>query len=256
MNTTNNISIFNNENFGSLRVVTRDGEPWFIAKDVCDSLGFDKPADAVRGLDEDEKGTHIMRGTPGNPDKTIISEAGLYSLILRSRKPEAKAFKRWITHEVLPSIRKHGAYIPVKENDTPEMIMARGLKAAESIVLELKTKIEQDAPLIQLATDFLEEGDCINIADLAKKLNQEELPLGRDRLFAFLRSEGILCSKKDTSAYNTPTQYYMERKWFKLKETPVRIHGEVVFKKVTLVTPKGVRDISEYVHACFSEQVS
>lgn len=105
------VQIFEHEKFGEIRVVDQDGDPWFVAKDVCFVLGFEKPADAVRGLDRDEKGTFIMRGTNGNPDKTIISESGLYSLILRSRKKEAKAFKRWVTHDVLPSIRKHGAYM-------------------------------------------------------------------------------------------------------------------------------------------------
>ena len=99
--------------FGILRVVMRDGEPWFVAGDVCKTLEIENPRDATQRLDADEKNTVVLSdGIRGNPNKTIISEAGLYSLVLSSRKPEAKAFKRWVTHDILPSIRKHGAYMP------------------------------------------------------------------------------------------------------------------------------------------------
>lgn len=191
---------------------------------------------------------------------TVLTEQGLYFYLDRCDKPAALKYQMWIAGEVVPSIRKHGAYM------TPGTIM-ESLAKPESIItllenlrdtqLELRAaqdKLVESEDRVQLAKDFLEEGECINIADLAKKLNQEGTPLGRDRLFAFLRSEGILCAGKNTSALNTPTQYYMERKWFKLKETPIRIRGEIVFKKVTLVTPKGVEELSRYVHACFDEQ--
>lgn len=106
----NEIRTYESNQFGSLRVVNgEDGEPWFVAKDVCEALGLNNVGQATNGLDADEKGSiTINDGTPGNPNKATISEAGLYSLILRSRKPEAKAFKRWVTHEVLPSIRRDG----------------------------------------------------------------------------------------------------------------------------------------------------
>ncbi len=108
------IKIFEREEFGSVRVVMRDDEPWFVAKDVCSCLELDNVSEAINGLDEDEKIT--LSNPDGNPRAgiplsfNIISEAGMYSLVLRSRKPEAKDFKRWVTHEVLPSIRKTGSY--------------------------------------------------------------------------------------------------------------------------------------------------
>lgn len=108
----NALKIFEHERFGEIRVVERDGEPWFIAKNVCDALGLDNSRQAVARLDDDERDTVILNdGTPGNPDRIVISESGLYSLVIRSDKPEAKEFRRWVTHEVLPSIRKHGAYM-------------------------------------------------------------------------------------------------------------------------------------------------
>ena len=108
---SNEMKVFQSEQFGQVRAMVIDGDPWFVAADVCKALDINNPRQAVSYLDDDEKNTvTINDGIPGNPNKTIISEAGLYSLILRSRKPEAKAFKRWITHDVLPSIRKHGVY--------------------------------------------------------------------------------------------------------------------------------------------------
>ena len=104
------INIFEREEFGTVRVVDVNGEPWFVAKDVCECLELGNPRTSIALLDEDEKGVHTMDTPGGQQEMSIVSEAGLYSLILRSRKPEAKAFKRWITHEVLPSIRRTGQY--------------------------------------------------------------------------------------------------------------------------------------------------
>ena len=108
----NELQIFTNDTFGEVRTVVKDNEPWFVAADVCRALDILNPRDATARLDEDEKNTVVLTdGNRGNPNVTIINEPGLYSLVLGSRKPEARAFKRWITHEVIPSIRKHGAYI-------------------------------------------------------------------------------------------------------------------------------------------------
>lgn len=107
----NELQIFNNNEFGEVRTLTKDGEIWFVAKDVCDALGIGNSRKAVSSLDDDEKNTvTISDGTSGNPNMTVINEPGLYSLVLRSRKPEAKKFKRWITHDVIPSIRQKGFY--------------------------------------------------------------------------------------------------------------------------------------------------
>ena len=108
-----------------VRIVEKDGEPWFVAKDVCDILALGNPRSSIALLDEDERGVHSMDTPSGKQEMGIISEAGLYSLILRSRKPEAKAFKRWVTHEVLPSIRKTGAYLsPGMSNEQVKALVA------------------------------------------------------------------------------------------------------------------------------------
>lgn len=119
---------------GSAVRITKDenGEPWFIARDVCDVLDIGRPQDTTRYLDDDEKAACLINTPSGQQTMTTISEAGLYSLVLRSRKPEAKAFKRWVTHEVLPSIRRDGGYITASPDDTPEVIMAKALKVADA----------------------------------------------------------------------------------------------------------------------------
>lgn len=242
---TNNISIFNNDQFGEIRALMQNGEPWFIAKDICDALGFEKPADAVRGLDDDEKGTYIMRGTQGNPDKTIISEAGLYSLILRSRKPEAKMFKRWVTHEVLPQIRKTGGYIPVKPEDTDLDIMVKAAQIMQATIERQKVQIAEAAPKVVTYDDFLVEADDnIPMAVLANRLCQEGLPFGLHRLFAFLRRQGVLCSTG--SRKNLPTQKYMEKGWFKIIAPPP--YGDESWKPTLRITPKGVAEITTRIH--------
>ena len=134
----NEIQVFQNQEFGELRTIVKDGEPWFVAKDVCDALEIENSRDAVARLDTDEKNTVVLTdGTPGNPNKAIVSESGLYSLVLGSRKPQAHAFKRWVTHDVIPSIRKHGAYM------TPETIEKALLNPDTIIQLATKLKEEQ-----------------------------------------------------------------------------------------------------------------
>ena len=141
-----------------VRIVDRDGEPWFVAKDVCEALGIAKVDSAIRSLDEDEKDAHSMSTLGGNQEMTVVSEAGLYSLIMRSRKPEAKTFKRWVTHEVLPSIRKTGAY--VAPNIGLEQLAAVAKKIGEMAQrliaenAELREKIEYMAQFIPDDDEF------------------------------------------------------------------------------------------------------
>ena len=121
----NELQVFENPDFGQVRTVTKDGEPWFVAADVCRALEVDPTA--TRRLDDDEKNTlRLTQGTSGNPNVTIVNEPGLYSLVLGSRKPEAKNFKRWITHEVIPSIRKTGSY-RIQEPETPAQLRAKAM---------------------------------------------------------------------------------------------------------------------------------
>ena len=139
------IQVFQHEMFGSLRTLRKEqqGEPWFVAKDVCGCLDLTNAAQTLSYLDDDEKGI-ISNDTPGGKQQMlVISEPGLYSLVLRSRKPEAKAFKRWVTHDILPSIRKSGGYMATKPDDTPETILARAVLIAQDTLKRVEAERDE-----------------------------------------------------------------------------------------------------------------
>lgn len=176
-----------------VRTVLRDGQPWFVAADVCAVLGIGRPQDSVRYLDDDERGRCPVDTPSGEQEVLIVNEPGLYSLILRSRKPEAKAFKRWITHEVLPAIRRTGTYSTtpaVPDLVTPEgvLVMAEQFAATARQLVAARAAVAELAPAAAswdtLATAH---GDLL-VADAAKILSRDpQIRLGRDRLFTVLR---------------------------------------------------------------------
>ncbi len=136
----NQLKVFTNPDFGEVRTLNIDGEPWFVASDVCKALDIDPTS--TRRLDDDEKNTlRLTQGIPGNPNVTVVNEPGLYTLVLGSRKPEAKAFKRWITHEVIPSIRKHGGYVAGQEHMSDEELMAKALLMAQKTIADRDARI-------------------------------------------------------------------------------------------------------------------
>ena len=136
----NQLKVFTNPDFGEVRTLNIDGEPWFVASDVCKALDIDPTS--TRRLDDDEKNTlRLTQGIPGNPNVTVVNEPGLYTLVLGSRKPEAKAFKRWITHEVIPSIRKNGGYIAGQEHMSDEELMAKALLMAQKTIADRDARI-------------------------------------------------------------------------------------------------------------------
>lgn len=138
----NELKTYTNPTFGSVRTLNIDGEPWFVASDVCKALDIGNVSMAISRLDDDEKNTvSLTEGIPGNPNKTIVNEPGLYTLVLSSRKPEAKAFKRWITHEVIPSIRKTGGYIAGQETMSAEELMAKALLVAQKTIADRDARI-------------------------------------------------------------------------------------------------------------------
>ena len=241
----NGIQVFENSDFGRIRVVERDGEPWFVAADVCRALDVVNSRDAVARLDTDEKNTVVLTdGTPGNPQKTVVNEPGLYTLILGSRKPEAKAFKRWVTHEVIPSVRKHGAYItPDKIEEiliNPDTIirLCTDLKEERAKREALEVKVEADAPKVLFAGAVETSQDSCLVGQLAKMIRQNGYEIGQNRLFDYLRSEGYLC--KSGSNRNMPTQRSMEAGLFEVKENVVdNPDGSVRLVRTTKVTGKG-----------------
>lgn len=234
----NELQVFNNAMFGNVRIILQDNEPWFVAKDVCDCLEINNSRQALSRLDDDEKNSVILNdGTAGNPEKSIVNEYGLYSLVLSSRKPEAKEFKRWITHDVLPSLRKYGTYSMNIPRTLPDALKAY----ASEIEAHNQTKalLEEQKPKVIFADAVSASDTDILIGDLAKLLNQNGHNIGQNRLFERLRKEGYLISRKGNS-YNSPTQKAMELGLFRIKETAItHADGRTTINKTPKVTGKG-----------------
>lgn len=233
--------VFNYEG-REVRTVRKGQDVFFVAKDVCSILDIGNPSDALKRLDEDEKELVSIEGSRGAVN--LINESGLYSLILGSRKQEAKQFKRWITHEVLPSIRKHGAYM------TPETI-EKALTDPDTIIqiaMQLKEErlkrqqaeltVQQQKPKVLFADAVETSASSILVGQLAKLLVQNGVQIGQNRMFSWLRENGYL--GKQGSHYNEPTQYAMERGWFEVRERTINNpDGSVRITRTTKVTGKG-----------------
>lgn len=233
----------------ALRTLTdKAGEPWFVAKDVCDILGLENSRKATAELDSDEKNTvTISDGIAGNPNKTIISEPGLYRLVMKSRKSEAKEFQRWVTHEVLPQIRKTGGYIPTTDADDDMTILAkavmigqRTMEAQKERIAEQSEHIKALEPKARFADAVAaSDGTCL-IGELAKMLRQNGLDIGQNRLFRLLQADGYL--GKSGSNRNVPTQRAMDLGLFRIKETTVtHADGHTTVSRTPKVTGKGQR---------------
>ena len=240
----NEIQIFN-YNSVEVRTIQNDGEPWFVLRDVCNVLGLGTPARVAERLDPDEVSqTHITDSMGRQQEMTIINESGLYNVILRSDKPEAKPFRKWVTSEVLPTIRRHGMYATP---DTVEKMLAdpdTTIKLLETIKQEraarmaLEAKAEADKPKVLFADAVSASHSSILVGDLAKLLRQNGVEIGQNRLFSFLREKGYLCSQGER--YNLPTQRSMDRGWFQVKETTInQPNGSVRITRTVKVTGKG-----------------
>lgn len=230
----NELQVFNNAMFGNVRIILQDNEPWFVAKDVCDCLEHTNTTMALQRLDDDER-AKLNLGRQG--EANVVNEYGLYSLVLSSRKPEAKEFKRWITHEVLPSLRKYGTYSLNIPRTLPDALKAY----ASEIEAHNQTKalLEEQKPKVLFADAVSTSDTDILIGDLAKLLNQNGHSIGQNRLFERLRNEGFLISRKGSS-YNSPTQRAMEMGLFRIKETAItHSDGRVSLNKTPKVTGKG-----------------
>lgn len=242
-----NIVSFNNEEFGKLRILDVDGDPWFVGKDVADALGYGNTRDALyKHVDREDKNTVAIRdGIKGNPNQVIINESGLYSLILSSKLDSAKRFKHWVTSEVLPSIRKNGGYIAGQEKMEDDELLAKALLVAQNKIAEREKKIaEQNQDIERMKpkevfADAVEASETsILIGDMAKLICQNGHKIGQNRLFEWLRENGYLI--KYGFSRNLQTQRAMEQKWFEIKErTVVNPDGSVRITKTTMVTGKG-----------------
>lgn len=243
----NNLQIFDSPDFGQIRTIQQNGEPWFVGKDVADILGYQNGSrDVNRHVDEDDRQNYQNGTFESNRGLTIINESGLYSLILSSKMPKAKEFKRWVTSEVIPAIRKTGGYIAGSEKMTDAEIMAKAVLVAQSTIRqrdqrikELESDVAAAKPKVLFADAVSASDSTILIGDLAKILKQNGHPIGQKRLFNWMREQGYLI-KRAGADYNSPTQRAMEMGLFKIKETAIsHSDGHVSVSKTTKVTGKG-----------------
>lgn len=244
----NEIKVFSNEEFGSIRRVEIDGEYWLSGKDVAQALGYAKPENALSAhVDDEDKTTTLVQGTGSNykSKATVINESGLYSLVLSSKLPSAKKFRRWVTSEVLPSIRKHGAYMTPETLEAailnPDYLLkvATALKEETDKRKALESKVQADAPKVLFADSVAASSSTVLVGELAKIMRQNGVDMGERRLFRWMRDNGYLIKRNGTD-YNMPTQASMELGLFRIKETVINhSDGHTSVSKTPKVTGKG-----------------
>ncbi len=233
----NELKVFNSEEFGDVRTVTINGDPWFVGKDVAAALGFTNPRDAISThvFDED-KGVESIDTLGGKQKMTVINESGLYALVFGSRLKSAQRFKHWVTSEVLPAIRRTGGYqMPAPQG---KELLALAVLEAQKTIEAQNTEIERMKPKAIFADAVSASTSSILIGDLAKLLRQNGVDTGQKRLFEQLRNEGYLM--KTGSSRNMPKQKYVANGFFQIKETVIsNPDGGVRMTKTTKVTGKG-----------------
>ena len=228
--TKTNLQVFCNEQFGQVRTMVDEmGEPWFCLKDVCASLGLSASSVAQR-LDKGVFSKYTLCTAGGQQCIRFVNEDGLYDVIFESRKPEAKAFRKWVTSEVLPQIRRTGGYIPVTAEDTPESIEAKALEVSRRTVARMQRQMEADRPMVQLGRAVYGTKDSILLRDLAKLLTQNGVRVGQTRMFHWLRRHGYIFQQG-----TSPRQEWVECGIFEVRASASRDMEHLT----TLVTGKG-----------------
>jgi anti-repressor protein len=241
----NNVEIYRNEQFGEVRGIEIDGNGWLVGKDVAERLGYKHTADTIRmHVEEEDKLTRQIIASGQRRDMVLINESGLYSLVLSSKLPSAKAFKKWVTSDVLPSIRKHGLYATA---DTVENMLAnpdftiqllQRYKKERQERERLQKKVEEDKPKVVFADNVTASNTTILIGDLAKLMKQNGIDIGQKRLFDWLRNNDYLM--KSGTSRNMPTQKAADKGLFFVRETSItKPDGSVRISKTSKVTGKG-----------------
>lgn len=248
------IMAFESADFGRIRAVSENGEPWFVAKDVATVLGYSSVGAMNRTLFDDEKGVRILHTPGGDQSISTVNEPGFYHAVMQRRsswvkddaaRQKVESFQRWVTHEVLPAIRRDGGYMAAKPDETPEETMARALRIADETMRRQRERIEglaaENAELRPKAlfADAVaaSDGTCL-VGELAKMLRQNGVDIGQNRLFAWLRDNGWL--GKSGCNRNVPTQRAMDMGLFRIKETAVtHSDGHVTVTRTPKVTGKG-----------------
>lgn len=245
----NEMQVFNNPEFGDIRVIEINKEPWFVGRDIAGALGYSNTRDALEAHVDPEDRRVFQKSESAtfeipNRGLTLVNRSGVYALILSSKLPSAKKFKRWVTSEILPSVEKHGAYM------TPEVIertltdpdyiiqLATTLKEERQKRKALEQQAAADRPKVLFADAVSASHTSILVGELAKLLRQNGVDIGQNRLFSWLRDNGYLIRRSGTD-YNMPTQRSMEMGLFDIKETAItRSDGSVTVSKTVKVTPK------------------
>lgn len=246
-NNQNTLSVFNNQDFGEIRTLKIDDEPWFVGKDVAEALKYNEPNKAiVRHIDEDDRMKYPIIDNLGRRQESwIINESGLYSLILSSKLTSAKKFKRWVTSEVLPQIRRTGGYIPISQEDDEKTIMAKALMISQRTIEEKDALLAQKEKQVQYLSYEVESKDrylnqiaqsknTILVRELAKVISKENFIIGERRLWDKLRAWGLILKGK-----TEPSQRAVERGLFEVSESISRGSRGIFTHRTTRVTGKG-----------------
>ena len=234
----NELQIFNNEDFGSVRTITKDGKTYFVGNDVAKALGYSETAKAIRthckGVSEMDIPTN-----GGVQTMKMITEGDIYRLVIKSQLPQAEKFESWVFDNVLPSIRKNGGYIANQEQMTPEQIVANALIVAQNIISQKDKQIEEMKPKADFFDAVADSKTAISMNEVAKVLNIKGY--GRNNLFEFLRNSKVL------DRWNVPYQRYVDNGWFRVIEQHYQKNGEPIVTTKTLVYQKGVDGIRKMI---------
>ena len=239
------LQVFKNQNFGEIRITMKNGEPWFVGRDIAEKLGYSDASKAVsERVDKEDKMketiAHYRNGKVLNGSQTaFINESGLYSLILSSRLPRAKEFKRWVTCDVLPSIRKHGMFVAEELMNNPDFMIKtfETLKFEREQKLKFQKQIQSDKPYTEFGKAITTSSKGILIGEFAKLLKNDGIYIGQNRLFSWMRSHDYLISRGLRK--NQPLQKYVDQGLFIVKETVMHIDGDMKIQITPLITGKG-----------------
>ena len=249
------IKIFENEKFGRIRTITKDGEPWFVIADVCRALEIRNSRMVAGRLDRDELMSVKLTSGGQRREMTVINESGLYAVIIRSDKPQAQSFRKWLTSEVIPTIRRTGGYVSNEEmfieNYLPFLDEPyRDLFRLQMTAIEkLNERIRHDQPLVEFANQVAGTDNLIDMNVMAKLAKAENIPVGRNRLFDRLKRMGVLMSN------NLPYQQYIDRGYFAVKESIFEVNGLKKTYQQTLVTGKGQRFVINLLKKYYGKEV-
>ena len=234
----NELQIFNNPEFGSVRTITKDGKTYFVGNDVAKALGYSETAKAIRthckGVSEMDIPTN-----GGIQTMKMITEGDIYRLVIKSQLPQAEKFESWVFDNVIPSIRKNGGYIANQEQMTPEQIVANALIVAQNIISQKDRQIEEMKPKADFFDAVADSKTAISMNEVAKVLNIKGY--GRNNLFEFLRENKVL------DRWNVPYQKYVDNGWFRVIEQHYQKNGEPIVTTKTLVYQKGVDSIRRMI---------